>query len=147
MAQPAVGRGNGTPRKHGMTGTPTYNAWVAMRQRCSNRNAKRADRYVGRGIRVCDRWAVFTNFLADMGVRPDGLSLERKNNDGDYEPGNCVWATALEQSNNRSYNRLITRDGRTQTLSQWCRELGLSRAGAKYRLKVHGSIFIGRGSH
>lgn len=109
MAQPAVGRGNGTPRKHGMTGTPTYHAWVAMRQRCSNPNLNRAERYVGRGIKVCDRWSSFENFLADMGVRPDGLSLEREDNDGDYEPGNCKWATRSEQMRNRRSTSWDTR--------------------------------------
>jgi hypothetical protein len=78
--------------------TAEYRAWMAMKTRCLNRNTKAFKDYGGRGITICPRWLdSFENFLADMGKRPDGLSLDRMNNDGNYEPGNCRWATRREQ--------------------------------------------------
>ncbi len=79
----------------------TYRSWHAMHQRCSNKNDDRYENYGGRGIKVCERWGSFENFLADMGERPAGLSLHRTDNDGNYEPGNCKWATSKEQASNR----------------------------------------------
>lgn len=81
--------------------TSTYHIWSNMLARCSNPRVPHYRYYGGRGISVCARWATFENFLADMGERPPGLSLDRLNNDGNYEPGNCAWRTATEQVRNR----------------------------------------------
>lgn len=80
--------------------SPTYFTWSGMIQRCNNSNAPNFHNYGGRGITVCERWLKFENFLADMGERPEGLTLERKDNNGNYEKDNCKWADAIEQHNN-----------------------------------------------
>lgn len=90
-------------RKHGLTGSPEYRSWGAMLTRCNNPNATGYNRYGGAGVRVCERWLKFENFLADMGERPSlDYSLDRyPDKFGDYEPSNCRWATAKEQQANR----------------------------------------------
>lgn len=94
-------------RRRGNKQTTTYTIWLNMLKRCANPRDTHYDRYGGRGITVCDRWRQsFEAFIADMGERPDGLTLERKENDGDYEPGNCRWATRAEQSRNSSSTKL-----------------------------------------
>jgi hypothetical protein len=110
-----------------MSNTSTHNIWDGMVQRCHNPTAKDFPRYGAKGIAVCDRWRVFENFLADMGIRPAGLSIDRyPNSGGNYEPGNCRWATATEQVRNSTAVRRITVGGRTQCLVDWLREIGLS---------------------
>jgi hypothetical protein len=87
---------------HGMRSTSTYKTWASMLQRCLNKNDARYDDWGGRGISVCKRWVKsFEAFLSDMGIKPIGKSLDRKNNDGNYSPSNCKWSTPKEQSQNR----------------------------------------------
>lgn len=88
--------------KHGMSQTPTYSTWSSMHSRCTDPGNASYARYGGRGIRVCERWADFATFYSDMGDRPDGMTLDRIDNDGNYEPSNCRWATKAEQESNKS---------------------------------------------
>lgn len=111
-----------SPRKNH---SKEYDVWQGMRSRCMYASNKHYPRYGGRGIRVCDRWnSDFANFLADMGRCPDGMTLERIDNDAGYCKQNCAWRSQIDQANNRSTNRWITIDGETKTLMQWSRSVG-----------------------
>lgn len=104
-------RGNQYNVKHGhkrvTVETTEYRIWKGIIQRCTNPNRRAWPNYGGRGIQVCDRWRSFENFLADMGPRPAGKSIDRIDNDGNYEPDNCRWATPLEQRHNRRDSRQV----------------------------------------
>jgi len=92
---------------HGLRRTKIYGIWAGMIQRCGNPNNPNYFRYGGRGIKVCERWQIFVNFFMDMGHKPAGMSIDRVDNDGDYEPTNCKWSTPTEQANNRRDNVTI----------------------------------------
>lgn len=126
------GKANAT---HGMTHTSEYGTWYTMRNRCENPKATGYRIWGGRGIKVCDRWQKFENFFADMGPRPSPKhSIDRIDNDGDYCPENCRWATWTEQMNNKRTNRYITYQGVTHSLSEWSRVLGIKYTTLKQRI-------------
>lgn len=120
---------------HGKTKTPTYQSWSHMVQRCTNPRNKNYTRYGGRGIAVCERWLKFANFLHDMGEAPNGLTLDRIDNDGPYSPDNCRWATRAEQSRNSTTPVLLTHAGKTQNITEWAIELGIKPA--TLHMRVH----------
>jgi hypothetical protein len=122
-----IKRNIGLLKRHGMHGTPEHYTWNSMRQRCENKNAPNFKRYGGRGISVCERWAEFENFLADMGERPDGLTLDRIDNNGDYTPENCRWATRSQQQRNRSNTCRLTLNGLTLDIYEWAERTGIKR--------------------
>lgn len=107
--------------------TPEFRAWHSMRERCSNQNNPSYHNYGGRGISVCARWATFVNFISDMGLKPSPKhSLNRIDNDGNYEPGNCEWATKTKQDNNRRTNKFVSFNGQTHTVADWARLLNIN---------------------
>jgi len=109
-----------------------------MLARCHYTNAINYHRYGGRGVTVCDRWLKFGNFLADMGRKPSPKhSIDRTDNEGNYEPGNCRWATAKEQCRNTRRNRTLTHDGKTMCMAAWAEKLGITWATLSWRIK-HG---------
>lgn len=105
--------------------SPTYRSWSSMLGRVRGTGSTR-DRKAYATVTVCDRWNSFENFLSDMGERPDGTSLDRKDNDGNYEPGNCRWATRKEQSRNRRSSRVLEFGGTTRTIAEWAEVVGLN---------------------
>lgn len=116
--------------------TPIYRSWHSMRQRCLNSRCQTYPRYGGRGISICQRWLdSFDNFLADMKERPPGTCLDRIDNDGNYSPENCRWATMKEQSNNHSRNVLLTYRGETRNVTEWSNALGFRPSTLRNRLR------------
>ncbi len=113
--------------------SPTYISWYQMKTRCKNPNAPHFSRYGGRGITFDTRWHDFTNFLSDMGERPAGTTLDRKDNEGPYCKDNCRWATREQQANNRASNRMVTIGGTAHTLTQWARHYGIPTSTVKDR--------------
>lgn len=116
------------------TSSPTYRVWYSMLSRCENKKNKRYSSYGGRGITVCERWRTFDNFLSDMGVRPDGKSIDRIDNEKGYSPENCRWATNVEQQRNKSNNHLVTHNGLTKTLVEWAEYVGMRQMKLVQRL-------------
>lgn len=114
-------------------GTGAYKSWLAMNTRCSNKNSKRYNDYGGRGVVVCERWSEsdgigFRNFLEDMGERPDGMTLDRIDVNGNYEPSNCRWATLKEQANNKRTSLLFQCKGK---------DLSIKEIASLLKFKIH----------
>ena len=125
--------------RRGVNNHPLYAAWSGMVNRCTNPNNTSYHLYGGRGIAVCDRWVEsFENFLADMGPRPSPRhSIDRfPDNDGNYEPANCRWATPKQQGRNVRKNLIVDLDGRKVSLAEACEATGINYGAAKYRLKA-----------
>ena len=112
-----------------------YLTWRQMRDRCFNPSSHDYHKYGGRGITVCEEWRhSFVTFFTDMGPRPDGLTIERINNDGNYDPENCRWATVKEQARNTRFTRHITFAGKTMCMKDWAKHLGLSYTAFRERV-------------
>lgn len=120
----------GANRTHQMSGTPEYKAWDNARSRCYREKDRKYPLYGGRGIRMCAEWRdSFSAFIADVGLKPSSNhSLDRINGNGNYEPSNCRWATAVEQNNNRSINRHLVFGGETMTVAEAARRTGIPHA-------------------
>lgn len=124
--------------KHGGHGTLTYARWKSMMQRCSDENHINYSRYGGRGIVVCERWKSFDAFLADMGECPGkSMTLDRKDNNTGYQPGNCRWATKTEQNRNRSMAVMLTHNGITQSVTEWAAAIGIPAN------SLHARLYLG----
>lgn len=121
---------HGLAKKH----PKTYRTWKDMRSRCNNPNNKDFANYGGRGITVCNAWDDFAVFMADMGARPEGLTIERIDVNGNYEPSNCKWADGDEQANNKQTTVRITHNGETKSLTQWAKQLGKAHGTLTYRM-------------
>jgi hypothetical protein len=110
---------------HGMSKTKTYRTWQSMKARCTNPSNVQYMDYGGRGIGVCEEWMKFENFFEDMGLRPEGMSLDRIDNEKGYSKENCRWATEFEQKRNTRRNHWITFNGETKCLEDWAKEIGI----------------------
>lgn len=121
--------------KHGLSSDPTHKIWADMNGRCFNKNHHAYHNYGGRGITVCERWRTFENFRSDMGDRPTGLEIDRINNDGNYEPGNCRWATIKQQCNNTRCNHKISYNGKTMNMVEWAELLKIPKSTLKNRIR------------
>lgn len=126
---------------HGHSTHYLWNTYAKMIARCYTPSDKSYKRYGARGITVCERWREsFVNFLADMGDRPDGCSIDRIDNDGPYAPENCRWATLSQQNSNTRQNHNLTYDGETLTIAQWSLRLGISQHTIRNRLRYGWSV-------
>lgn len=120
---------------HGLSQTKWWKVWSSMMRRCYNTSATRYARYGGRGIAVCERWHDAVKFFEDMGEPPENMTIERVDNNGNYSPNNCRWASYVEQNNNRSTTKFIEFLGERLSGAQWARRLGISKSTLYARLK------------
>lgn len=134
-------------KKHGHASTvkgrrgkpsPTYISWRSMLRRCTDEKHGAWPIYGGAGIVICERWKNFHNFLADMGVRPEGTTLDREDITRNYEPGNCVWKTPTEQAENRSTTHWIEWRGKKHSITAWARLIGCAKSTLYKRIKDKG---------
>lgn len=123
-----------TTRRHGMSKTRVYKLWTSMYSRCHIPSATGYSNYGGRGIRVCDRWRVFEAFLSDMGMPGNEQSLDRIDNDGDYEPGNCRWVAPAEQRRHQRDLKYVTIGGEKHCLAVWAARNGVTYDAARSRI-------------
>jgi len=124
-----------TRRRHGMSRTRTWKSWDAMKQRCLNQNSPDYPRYGGVGIKVCKKWLKMDGFLEDMGERPEGKTLDRIDNSGNYESGNCRWATASEQQFNKRSNLKLEHQGKIRSIVELSEESGVPLKVLRWRLE------------
>ena len=117
----------GLEHGHASPQTPTYRSWASMMRRCYNPNETAYSKYGANGITVDTEWHDFATFLKDMGIRPEGTSLDRLHSTDSYGPGKCKWSTQVEQQNNRKDNTVVTFAGKSLTLAQWQSEIGISQ--------------------
>lgn len=127
-------------KTHGLTKSRTYRIWSAMKVRCYRKSSKDYANWGGRGIRVCDRWHSFENFLLDMGEARQGMSIDRINNDGDYEPGNCRWVGCEIQARNTRSNVVIEWRGEKKCVSEWAESIGVPVKALRRRLRLGWSV-------
>lgn len=120
--------------------TRTYRTWTNMLNRCNNSKDVNYHKYGGRGIKVCDRWLTFTNFLEDMGERPERLTLDRIKNELGYYKENCRWATDIEQSNNKRSNHFLEFNQEKLTIKEWSRKLNINHNTLMKRIRLNWSI-------
>ena len=139
----ASGKHSRSRLKDGRSLHPLYGTWFQMISRCENPNQNHYDRYGGRGIKVCEEWHDFWNFVKwsdSIGVRPDGFTLDRIDNDGNYEPNNCRWANWNTQTTNKSSNVYIEYNGISKTMIEWCNDLNIHPHTLQNRIKRGWSI-------
>ncbi len=125
--------------KHGKRRSREYSSWRSMRDRCLRITSKDYPSYGGRGITICEKWDSFEQFLVDMGPRPDGLTLERLDVNGNYEPGNCAWATPREQQRNRRMVVMVQSGGEQLRMTEIAERSGISYGAAYQRAKKEGT--------
>ena len=129
--------------RHGYSGTRIYYSWGGMIQRCSNPNNRNYGQYGAKGIKVCPRWLKFENFLADMGERPAGTTLDRRDGNKDYTPNNCRWSTIEQQARNKKNNIFVNVNNAVMCIADASRLLGISFGAVTYRVqKGHIKIAI-----
>lgn len=135
--RPELSARNIASATHGKTGTRTYDTWRSIKQRCCNPKSKDWKHYGGRGIKICEQWAAsFSNFLADMGERPDNMTIDRIDVNGNYDNKNCRWASDTTQSNNKRTCVYVEYNGKSQSVADWSREVGLERKTLEYRIRT-----------
>lgn len=128
-------------KARGLSRSKDYRTWWDMLERCRNSNRKDFKHYGGRGIKVCKRWRnSFLNFVDDMGRKPSGMTLDRRNNNQGYSPNNCRWITTLEQNRNRSSNRILRFNGKSACVTEWAQNIGIPKDTLNSRLRRGWSV-------